>query len=114
MLSQEMIYGILARIEGGFAGVRAEIQATREASEERNRGIHKRMDRFEDHTRSEFREIRSKMERVKAPPSPTSFLKVAGSLLAHWQILLTVLFVLVGVALGKSPDTIKAWVGALK
>lgn len=90
-------------MEHGFGRLEEGQIQNRMSSEQRTKELHKRIDKVEE-----------KLERHQAKASPTSYLKVAGSLLAHWQILLTVLFVLVGVLLGKSPDTIKAWVGALK
>ena len=115
-MQEHLIYNLISRMEHGFGTLEEGQRHNRQAAEQRSRDLHKRMDRFEDHTKSEFRDLRSKMERSKAPApaSPTSYLKVVGSLLAHWQIILTVVLVAAGLALGKSPETIKAWVGALK
>ncbi len=114
MRSHELIYGLRAKIEGGFAGVRAEIQATREASEERNRGIHKRMDRFEDHTRSEFREIRSKMERSKAPTSGLTYGSLLSALITHWDKVLAILLMAASAFGILSPDKAKSILGLTK
>lgn len=112
--SEHLIYSLISRMEHGFGTLEEGQRQNRQAAEQRSREIHKRMDRLEDHTKSEFRELRSKMERPKPPTSLTGSLKVASSLLAHWQIIVTLLLIAAGVMMGKSPDTIKAWVGAIK
>lgn len=102
--SEQLIISLISRMENGFGRLEEGQKQNRMSSEQRTKELHKRIDKVEE-----------KLEKHQQPkPSPTSYLKVVGSLLAHWQILLTVLFVLVGISLGKSPDTIKVWVGALK
>lgn len=92
---------ILLRIEGGFGEMRAEIRALSAASIERNKGIHRRVDRLEDKLDDELRNIRARTSSV-------GLLKVLGLLAAHYQTVGMIILIVLG-ALGLlKPETIKA------
>lgn len=111
-------YSLVARMENGFGRLEEGQRLNRLAAEQRAQHLERQIVDHRQETRAELREIRSKMEGSKAPTLTTSmtvFLKAASLLAAHWQVILTVILIVTGIAMGKSPDAIKAmvkaWVG---
>lgn len=112
--SDTLFLNLLSRVENGFGRLEEDQKLNRQAAEQRAQHLERQISEHRQETRAELKEIRSKMERSRAPTSWTAFLKVASALLAHWQIIATVLLIAAGIMMGKSPDTIKAWVGSIK
>lgn len=120
-INDTLFLNLVSRVENGLGIVTAELRSHREASEERNRGLHKRIDRLEDRTNTEFKEIRSKMERVKLEAtsvSSTRWLEIVQLLAkpvmflaSHWQAIVWVMLTVLGFFGVKSPETIKALLG---
>lgn len=96
----QMLYGVSAKLDAMEARIEANIKALSEASIERNKGIHKRVDNLEER----LWDIASK----QATPSKISLLKALGLLAAHWQILVMGLLMILGALGVLKPDTIKA------
>ncbi len=97
---QQMLYSVSAKLDMMEARIEARITALSDASIERNKGIHKRVDGLEER----LWEIASK----QIQPSKIGLLKVLGLLAAHWQIIIMGLLMLLGAMGVLKPDTIKA------
>lgn len=80
-MPQEILY----EIYGEIRETRAELKAHRENSDERHRSVHKRMDRLEDHFRSEIKDLRED----KPPPSSTSSFAMLAAIFKVLEALLT-------------------------
>ena len=116
--SDTLFLNLLSRVENGFGRLEEGQKLNRQAAEQRAQHLERQISEHRQETKAELKEIRSKMERTKAPTLTTSvtvFLKAASLLAAHWQVILTITLIVAGVMMGKSPDAIramvKAWVG---
>jgi len=113
--SDTLFLNLLSRVEHGFGRLEEGQKLNRQAAEQRAQHLERQIVEHRQETRTELREIRSKMERSKAP-SVTGYLKVASLLYEHWRTVLGVLLVLSGLIMGQSPGEIKktvtAWVGS--
>lgn len=97
---QQMLYSVSAKLDTMEARIEARITALSDASIERNKGIHKRVDGLEER----LWEIASK----QIQPSKIGLLKVLGLLAAHYQTVGMIILIVLG-ALGLlKPETIKA------
>lgn len=99
-LLHQMLYTVSSKLDVMEARIEARIAALSEASVERNKGIHKRVDGLEER----LWEIASK----QIQPSKIGLLKVLGLLAQHWQILVMGLLMILGGLGVLKPDTIKA------
>lgn len=116
--SDTVFLNLLSRVEHGFGRLEEGQKLNHLAAEQRAQHLEHQITEHRQETRAELREIRSKMERSKAPTLTTSvtvFFKAASLLAAHWRVILTVTLIVAGIAMGKSPEAIKAmvktWVG---
>ena len=111
--SDTLFLNLLSRVEHGFGRLEEGQKLNRQAAEQRAQHLERQIVEHRQETRTELREIRSKMERSKAP-SVTGFLKVASHLIGNWHTYLSIVLVIVGLMLGKNAETIRAWLGVLK
>lgn len=77
---------ILVEIYGEIRETRAELRAHRENSDERNKSIHKRLDRVEDRFDAQIRDLR---EGKATPPSSTNSFATIGLIFKVVEALFT-------------------------
>lgn len=105
----ETIYlQVISRMEHGFGRLEEGQVQNRMASEARSQELQRQIHEI----KVDVRELRTKIE-TKAATSILSFGSVASALISHWQIVATIILIISGLIMGKSPETIKAWLKAL-
>lgn len=112
-MTQDLLITLIARVENGFGRLEEGQIQNRLASEARTQELHHRIDQSDQVVRSEIRRLDTKIDSMPRRTSSLTFGSVASVLITHWQIVAAVILVLAGLAMGKSPDTIKTWLKAL-
>jgi hypothetical protein len=120
--SDTVFLDYLIRAEKVRGETRADIQELKatvlsqsEAAAQGRKDIHKRIDRLEDHTRAELKDIRSELAKS---PSRMTFFSAVSHIAEKWRTYLAALCFVAGVLMGKSPaevrQTFQSWTGYAK
>lgn len=107
--SDTLFLNLLSRVENGLGRLEEGQKQNRMAAEARAEEIHRRI----DETNSRVVRLDQKVDQAINRTSVLSFGSVASALISHWQIVATIILIVSGLIMGKSPEVVKGWLKAL-